>query len=305
MQRFQIMFIFVFFTVQSGLANGQDRIPFVVPKSDAAKDWATILSQPKNITLTTLETGTIQVQLSEVLNLDNPRTKGFKDSTFWVPVFAHWIHHETYGDYLIDSGLDSTFTNDPHGNFTGLYRSRFTVRQAKGQDITAQLAVHGIKLKGVFFTHLHPDHTTGVPGLPKNISFVAGKGEKTKQVNILFIKFFNNDHFAGVSKIEEIDFAGVPTMPPLGSAVDVFGDGSLWAIATPGHTIGHLSFLVNAKSGAVLLAGDASHTKWGFENGVEPGGFTEDVELNHKTLAELKAFAQAFPQVKVICGHER
>ena len=48
---------------------------------------------------------------------------------------------------------------------------------------------------------------------------------------------------------------------------DVFGDGSVVIISTPGHTPGHQCLLVKLpKTGAVLLSGDAVHFKDNWEN---------------------------------------
>jgi N-acyl homoserine lactone hydrolase len=48
---------------------------------------------------------------------------------------------------------------------------------------------------------------------------------------------------------------------------DVFGDGSVTIIATPGHTPGHQSLLVRLpKTGVLLLSGDAVHFKDNWDN---------------------------------------
>ncbi len=48
---------------------------------------------------------------------------------------------------------------------------------------------------------------------------------------------------------------------------DVFGDGSVMIIATPGHTPGHQSLLVSlSKAGAVMLSGDMVHTRDNWTN---------------------------------------
>src|ERR1019366_4692335 len=153
------------------------RSDFVVPTSISGKSWSAIFAHPTNITVTTLKTGIIKVRISDVLNLKNPFAKGMKDSVLYVSVFAHVIHHPIYGDWLVDSGLDSSFYKDHYGNIKGLFKKMFYCKQEKGQDITSQLAAKGITIKGVFFTHLHPDHISGVPGLPQNIKYVCGKGE--------------------------------------------------------------------------------------------------------------------------------
>ena len=48
---------------------------------------------------------------------------------------------------------------------------------------------------------------------------------------------------------------------------DVFGDGSVTILSTPGHTPGHQSLLVRLpKTGAVVLSGDAVHFKDNWDN---------------------------------------
>ena len=49
--------------------------------------------------------------------------------------------------------------------------------------------------------------------------------------------------------------------------LDVFGDGSVTIIATPGHTPGHQSLLVHLpKTGWLVLSGDAAHFKDNWDN---------------------------------------
>ena len=59
---------------------------------------------------------------------------------------------------------------------------------------------------------------------------------------------------------------------------DVFGDGSVTIIPTPGHTPGHQSLLVKLpKTGALLLSGDAVHFKSNWDNrGVPAINFNEE-----------------------------
>ncbi len=281
-----------------------ERISFVVPPTTSVKSWVRIFAQPKDITVTTIETGKIEVKISDVLNLKNINAKGMKDSSLYVPVFIHLIHHPVYGDWLVDSGLDSSFYKDPHGNIKGLLRGLFICTQEKGQDVTSQLASRGITIKGVFFTHLHPDHVTGVPGLPKNIEYVCGKGETVTIIRPLGIKLFSSEQLSGIAKMEEFDFSKAEPIAPVGPAIDVFGDGSFWAISTPGHTIAHTSYVVNTSSGPVLLTGDVSHTRTGWNKEIEPGGFTLNRPQNLKSLLQLKEFVKQYPQLKVVLGHQ-
>jgi len=93
-------------------------------------------------------------------------------------------------------------------------------------------------------------------------------------------------------------------MPPLGPCVDLLGDGSFWAISAPGHTDDDTAFLVNGAA-PVLLTGDASHFAWAFKTGVGPRGWNDaGTARGRVSLERLRAFARAYPSVKLIYGHE-
>jgi glyoxylase-like metal-dependent hydrolase (beta-lactamase superfamily II) len=86
--------------------------------------------------------------------------------------------------------------------------------------------------------------------------------------------------------------------------VDLLGDGSFWAISAPGHTDDDMAFLINGAS-PTLLTGDASHFAWAFKAGVGPKGWNDaGTARGRVSLERLRAFANAYPKVKVIYGHE-
>jgi N-acyl homoserine lactone hydrolase len=77
---------------------------------------------------------------------------------------------------------------------------------------------------------------------------------------------------------------------------DVFGDGSLTIISTPGHTPGHQSLLVKLpKTGALILTGDLVHFQYMWDNKVVPAfNFNKEQSLSSiervvKLIAEHKA----------------
>ena len=52
---------------------------------------------------------------------------------------------------------------------------------------------------------------------------------------------------------------------------DVFGDGSVMLLATPGHSPGHQSLLVHLRSsGFIILSGDVVHLRENFEKNIVP-----------------------------------
>jgi glyoxylase-like metal-dependent hydrolase (beta-lactamase superfamily II) len=87
--------------------------------------------------------------------------------------------------------------------------------------------------------------------------------------------------------------------------LDVFGDGSFWAISAPGHTPGSIAFLARTPHGPVLLTGDVCHTAWGWQHGVEPGTFSDDLAGSADSLARLERFVRRHPSIEVRLGHQQ
>jgi N-acyl homoserine lactone hydrolase len=60
---------------------------------------------------------------------------------------------------------------------------------------------------------------------------------------------------------------------------DVFGDGSVTLLTTPGHTPGHQSLLVHLEhSGFIVLSGDVVHLEVNFEKNIVPSLNTSKTE---------------------------
>ena len=73
---------------------------------------------------------------------------------------------------------------------------------------------------------------------------------------------------------------------------DVFGDGSVTILSTPGHTPGHQSLLVKLpKTGAVILSGDAAHFKenWDHRRVPEINFNKEQTSASMQRLADVMA----------------
>jgi glyoxylase-like metal-dependent hydrolase (beta-lactamase superfamily II) len=84
----------------------------------------------------------------------------------------------------------------------------------------------------------------------------------------------------------------------------VLGDGSLWALWTPGHTPGSTAYLARTPSGPVLLVGDACHTTWGWDHDVEPGSYSGDVPRSRTSLDHLQRLVAEHPSIDVRVGHQ-
>jgi glyoxylase-like metal-dependent hydrolase (beta-lactamase superfamily II) len=271
----------------------------------AFTNWNDVLAHPRDIQLVTFQTGV--VHMDACLNLDpaSPRQADCDHVPRDLAVLVHWVHHPRFGDFLIDTGFDDSFAkHPPYGNYTEAMRLfnwayGVTNRQERGEDLRAQLSRLNVHPKAVFFTHFHPDHTGGVPALEPQTEFIFGRTEASFMARAAVA-----DHFSGKSKFSGIDFSAAPTMAPLGPSVDLFGDGSVWAISVPGHTDDDIAYLINGPK-PVLMTGDASHFAWAFNTGVAPRGWNQaGTARGYESLKRLRAFAKAFPSVKLVYGHE-
>ena len=85
---------------------------------------------------------------------------------------------------------------------------------------------------------------------------------------------------------------------------DVFGDGSVVIVSTPGHTPGHQSLLVRLpKTGAVLLSGDMVHFESNWTNRRVPArNFDRDQSL--RTMERVAAFLDA-NKAKLWINHDK
>ena len=99
-----------------------------------------------------------------------------------------------------------------------------------------------------------------------------------------------SEHLAGIDALYEIDFAEGIDLPPLGKAVDIFGDGSLWAVSSSGHSAGHVIFLINGIDEQVLFTGDACNDHYQFEMGIGPGTYSSDLEGGQDVFAKVNYY---------------
>lgn len=279
-----------------------ERIAYELPKSSITnKNWQTIFQNTSAIDqFKVLNTGSVKVPLDGMLNTKKLEKDHNLSDEMWVDVFVFMFHHKEKGWFMIDSGLDKTFQKD--GNIKGLLAKNFIIesKQQEGQNIASQLKKENKDVEGIFFTHLHGDHTAGLPELDSSLPKYVGKGDEYLDIPILY----HSNHLTNESQIIEMDWSKGIRKEPFKQVIDIFGDGSFLGIHTPGHSNGHLSYLLMTEAGPKLLTGDASHTKYGFENNIEPG-WIDDQKVAENSLSQLINFHRMFPSVEVIYGHQQ
>ena len=160
---------------------------------------------------------------------------------------CYLIHH-AQGWFLWDTGITDAVAAMPDG----LKGENGAPSWKRAKTLAGQLEELGVKpadLKGIAISHTHPDHIGNVELFPRVMLYVQKAEYDWPGQN--GAPRFNPDH--PVTKLD--------------GDYDVFGDGSVTIISTPGHTPGHQSLLVRLpKTGAVVLSGDVAHFKDNWDN---------------------------------------
>lgn len=278
-------------------------------RASRSSELLAVLEQPGPLEVETVNSTSWAVTRAGLINLEHPKAKaaGLTDGDEPIEVNFHVLRHPRFGTFLIDTGVEKALRDAPEkAAIQGVVASELHLEKMKFENPLGQwLAARSTPLAGVFFTHLHLDHVSGAPDLPKSTPLYAGPGETTPRALLnVFIRGNVDRALAGLPPVSEWGFTADPDGRFAG-VVDVFGDGSLWAIWTPGHTPGSTAYLARTPQGPVLFTGDTSHTAWGWEHDVEPGEFTLDAEGNVKSFAALRALVKEHPSLSVRLGHQR
>ncbi len=186
----------------------------------------------------------------------------------WVPVSSYLIEHPK-GTILVDTGWHEDIRINPRKHLGLLASSMFKGRLSAGKAVHEQLADYGIKaneIEYVLLTHLHSDHVSGIKQVAQAKQILVSQPEwKAAHRELGYVKSM----WAGVN-LTPFELTPIPHGPyKLG--LDLFQDGSVYLVYTPGHTAGQCSVLVQTVKGWVLLASDVGYAARSFKEGILPG----------------------------------
>jgi N-acyl homoserine lactone hydrolase len=159
-------------------------------------------------------------------------------------------------------------------------------------DQLMQLKLTADQIKYVGISHYHADHTSQLPSLP-NATLLIGKGDWDAINAATPAPGVNAGAFthwiSGGGKVE-----------PVTLDKDVFGDGTVLMLDTPGHTPGHHSLLVKLKdTGNVILTGDAAHFRENYDSDGVPS-FNTSRAATVASLDRIKSIAKNLKAIVII-----
>lgn len=175
------------------------------------------------------------------------RAMTFSDNCYLIQHGQDWM--------LWDTGLADALAANPEG-----VGGPMGMRMRRSRTLASQLAALGVapeQIKHLAFSHTHADHV-GNAHLFTQATLYMQRAEYDAAFGPEPARYGFNPALYG--KLRDA------RLLKLDGDKDVFGDGSVVILATPGHTPGHQSLLLRLpKAGSVILSGDLAHFHENFE----------------------------------------
>ncbi|MGH1487950.1 MAG: N-acyl homoserine lactonase family protein [Acidimicrobiales bacterium] len=214
-----------------------------------------------------------------------------EDGTVTLPI-AGWLIEHPNGLALFDNGMHQGLQTD----ITRLGRTAKAFRPDyhPGDEVSAQLAARGIRPSDIdvmIFSHLHFDHAGGTGELPdarivvQQAEWEAGHDAKLIEEGVYDPIDYDHGHDVQAVKGEH----------------DVFGDGTVTCIPTPGHTPGHQALRIELESGPVVLTGDCVYFERMMDDMLVPK-FGHDTDQQRQSMQHLASLRDE--GCKLIYGHD-
>jgi glyoxylase-like metal-dependent hydrolase (beta-lactamase superfamily II) len=208
--------------------------------------------------------------------MSDRRITGWLDCTAWL------IDHPE-GAILVDTGESAAFGTPAYFGEAAqrmgrIYPKIIDATAAAGTDLANQVARTGIALDGIslcVLTHTHSDHLGNLDALSARTRVLVSPQEfaPAKGSGRLLAKLPRDGRLQETAP--DLPHAVAGKVMPLTARGDVF------VMATPGHTVGHQSVVIDLGDRQVVLAGDAAFDEDQVARRVIPG----IVESRGQTLA--------------------
>ncbi len=197
------------------------------------------------------------------------------------------------GDLIWDTGLPEAIADMPNGFTPQSFPAHFTVPTKLSAQL-AQLSLTPADIEYVSFSHMHSDHS-GNGAMFAASTWIVDPEERAVMFSA---EARAGEDFANYSQLENAQTRQLER----DTDFDVFGDGSVTIIQTPGHTPGHTVLMVNlANAGPVLLTGDLWHLAESRERRLVPS-FNADRAQTLASMDKVEALA-ARTDARVIRQH--
>lgn len=196
-----------------------------------------------------------------------------------TPVSSYLIVHRR-GKVLFDTGIHCDALTDPVGRLGKRVAGLFAIRSRPAEDVVSQLATLGVRPDDIDFvvsSHFHFDHCGCNTSFPRAAILVQRAEMELAR--------------SGRSRYNPKDWDHPLDYRLIDGEHDLFGDGTVVLLPTPGHTVGHQSLWIRAGEGRqFVLTSDAAYTQEHLDQSILPGNTHDAGEMTHSLsiLRELR-----------------
>lgn len=274
-------------------------------------------STPSPVTaVSVISTGTVDIRPQHMRSNGTPLMWWLMTSRHWTdprPINVYVIERSD-GLVLFDTGQDRASVTDPtyfpQSGINGLiYRRLARFHIEPDQTLTAQLSNIGYDIADVHtvvLSHLHQDHIGGLAEL-RHAEIVVDQREwdslkePRPEARGLLLDHINLPglRWRQVTPQPTTD-AG---LAPFTATHDLFGDGSLMLLPTPGHTPGSLSLLVRVPGQTpLLMVGDVTYDVHLMQDGHLPG--VGEASRLRETTRAINMLRGRHPDLAILPAHD-
>lgn len=261
-----------------------------------------------------ISTGTVDIHPQHAYGSSAPSYWWILTSRLWLtglPINVYVIEHRD-GLVVFDTGQDRASLIDPdyfpRGPLGIVYQrlARFDIPE--DQTLDRQLRRVGYDPADVdvaVISHLHQDHIGGLGDLP-NAQIVLTREERATMDGLLpeanGILRSHLDY--PPARWRAIEFEPMTGIVGFERGFDLFGDGSLTLLPTPGHTPGSMSLLVRDPGMAPsLLVGDVTYDADAMlADGTIPG--VGDRSQLADTTERIRHLSSMMPDLRILAAHD-
>ena len=226
----------------------------------------------------------------------------------WIqlPVPAFLVEHPTAGPVLVDTGFHASVQAGARSSLGRRQAWLLPARQARGDSAPEHLRARGVdpsEISTIVMTHLHNDHASGAAQFP-GATFVVDAMEWVAASKGGFSEGYRREHYDQPFDWRTVSYADAEPYATFERTLDLYGDGSMRLLSTPGHTMGHQSILLALRDRELLLTADAAYTQRSIEQNLLPI-FIFGGELAYRhSLKAIRDYISHRPETVVICGHD-
>lgn len=267
------------------------------------------------VSLRPFVTGEMGVPRGFLARLDEPFARpralwrgARKHFDHWTPCPVFLVEHPSAGRVLIDTGLPAAVAHDVRAAVGRTAASMYGLRAAEDQPLPARLRALEIPRGGidvVVMTHLHIDHAGSLHELEDCVVVVSKSEWKSAHASRALARGYLRRQYDLALDFRLVDFEAdsVNSFASFGRSFDLFGDGSVVLVSTPGHTHGHISVVLRLEGRECLIAGDAIYTRESLDAAAIPLVLADE-HLYRRSVREIRAYKQMTPSALIVPGHD-